>query len=213
MPINSRAKGAKGEIWKDIIGYEGLYQISNLGQVKSIMFRNKMTFFQRDKTLKLYTNKLNGYQYVSLSKNNKKKTFRVHRLVMEAFNPVNKIKGYDKNYTINHKNGIKTDNRLENLEWCTQSENQIHAFKNGLNPLGNIRKKVIRLNDKKIYDGVMECAVDNGAKRASIISRVCNGERSNYKGNKFAYYNDYINNTVPKFKGKYVKNGELIWEK
>ena len=56
------------ECWKDIKGYEGLYQISNLGQVKSIMFRNKMTFFQRDKTLKLYTNKLNGYEYVSLSK-------------------------------------------------------------------------------------------------------------------------------------------------
>ena len=198
------------EIWKDIKNYEGLYQISNLGRIKSLSFRNGMTQKQREKILKLYTNTKNGYQYVSLSKNNKRTSLRVHCLLMEVFNPVEKKRGYDKNYTINHINGIKTDNRLENLEWCSQSKNQIHAFETGLN--GKNTKKVIRLNDNKIYESITDCMKEHNATRSSAITRVCKGERSNYKGNRFAYYDDFKNNTIPKFKGRWIKNGGLIWE-
>lgn len=108
------------EIWKDIVGYEGLYQVSNLGNVKS---------FKKDKNgilLKPGKN-TSGYLYVILYKNINKKCITIHRLVMLAFkkNIFNKLE-------INHINGIKTDNTVENLEWCTCSENIKHAYKIGL---------------------------------------------------------------------------------
>lgn len=190
------------EEWKDVEGYKELYQVSNLGRIKSVSFRNKMVERRkRDRILKLYDNK-NGYQYVSLCKNNIKKSVRVHKLVACAFvpNPENKPQ-------INHINGVKNDNRAENLEWCSQSENQIHAYRLGLQkPQRPVMKKVIRLNDGKIYESVSECARNNDAHRASAITRVCNGDRSNYKGNMFAFYKDYINDAIPKFKGKFRKN-------
>ena len=105
------------EIWKDIPNYEGMYQVSNLGRVKSLK-RGKQHF------LKCWEH-CSGYIHVGLSINFKRKTFKVHRLVMLAFVGESDLQ-------VNHKNGIKADNRLENLEYCTRSENIIHAFKIGL---------------------------------------------------------------------------------
>lgn len=100
------------EIWKDIKEYEGLYQISNLGNVKSLP---KMVGFRKrkEKILKTYYDK-NGYVKVILCKENKTRFLSVHRLMAEAFipNPNNFPQ-------INHKDENKQNNNLENLEWCT----------------------------------------------------------------------------------------------
>lgn len=119
----------EGERWKDIEGYEGYYQISSLGRVKSLS--RSVPHYKKgvqpihEKILKKRIGK-RGY-YVSLLSSKKNKLAKIHRLIAAAFMPNPENKPF-----INHKNGIKTDNRIENLEWCTGSENVQHAFNIGL---------------------------------------------------------------------------------
>lgn len=110
------------EIWKDVPAYEGIYQVSNLGNIRSLKYNNT----QEVKLLKLKL-RYPGYLYVNLSKNNKQKKYNVHRLVASAFipNPNDKKE-------VNHINGKKTDNALINLEWATKKENEYHAMINNL---------------------------------------------------------------------------------
>ena len=102
------------EIWKDVKGYEGLYQVSSLGKIKSLYNKQNM---------KPYIH--NGYSRITLHKNGQCKMNMVHRLVAQAFidNPLNKP-------CVNHIDFNRSNNNVENLEWCTYSENQNHSFKN-----------------------------------------------------------------------------------
>lgn len=117
------------EVWQDVDGYEGLYQVSNLGRVKSLKridtkpykdgFR---THIVNERILKPFATRT-GYLLVKLTKDKKEKSYQVHRLVAIAFipNPENKPQ-------INHKNGKREDNNLLNLEWVTASENARHKI-------------------------------------------------------------------------------------
>ena len=127
------------EIWKDIKGYEGLYQVSNLGRVKSLG-NNKN---RKEKILKACLNN-NGYLQVNLFKNGKRKTEKVHRLVWKAFN--GKI---PKGLQVNRINEIKTDNRLENLNLMTCKENNNWGT-------GNERRAKSQRNDKKRSKSVIQ---------------------------------------------------------
>lgn len=118
------------EIWKHIKGYEGLYLISNLGRVKSLP-REKLTpkgtqCMSKEKFLKTNPSKM-GYPVVMLSLNCDIKLHKLHRLIAIAFIPNIENKPF-----INHKDGNKLNNSLDNLEWCTAKENIQHAFDTGL---------------------------------------------------------------------------------
>lgn len=115
------------EIWKPVKNFENLYHVSNLGRVKSLP-KYSGTCMRKERILKT-SNRLtkDGYARVSLNDNGKRKEYRVCRLVAEHFvdNPLNKP-------TVNHINGIKTDDRAVNLEWATREENMKHAYDNNL---------------------------------------------------------------------------------
>ena len=116
------------EVWKTIKGFEN-YQVSNLGRVKSLKryVNHPVTYKQFVKERILKNGITLGYSNVTLSKDKKKYNFRVHRLVAESFIINTNLKPF-----VNHINGIKNDNRVENLEWHTISENTKHAYDIGL---------------------------------------------------------------------------------
>jgi hypothetical protein len=155
-----------------ITEYEN-YAISNKGNVKNVI---------SGKVLKPIKNS-NGYFQVQLSKNNKKRTVRIHRLVAMMFIPNPETKPY-----VNHKNGIKTDNSVGNLEWSTHSENIRHAFKN---KLIRTEKPVIITNTETgehlVFSSTSECSRFLNSNNGSV-NRVLKGKRNKHKG----YYINYL---------------------
>lgn len=124
----------KNEKWKDIFGYDGMYQVSDLGRVRSKKY---------GKTRVLRPGKLStGYLTVVFCKDGKQKSFFVHRLVAQAFIENDNIF----NTEVNHINEDKTDNRVDNLEWCNRQYN------NTYNDIQNRKKNSVRRKIKYLYD-------------------------------------------------------------
>lgn len=112
------------EIWKDVKGYEGLYQVSNLGRVKSLDRIDRKGRLRKGRILKPSSNG-RGYLNVCLTVDNIPHTIKVHRLVAEAF-----ISNPDNLPQVNHKDEIKTNNHADNLEWCTAEYNSNYGSRN-----------------------------------------------------------------------------------
>lgn len=156
------------EEWKDIEGYEGLYQVSNLGRVRS---------FKQNKSGHLLKYKSNcwGYFQVGLSKNGKQKLFSVHRLVAEAFIP----KVENKNI-VNHIDCDKSNNHANNLEWCTQKENVRHSVKLRHYEHSGAENKPVIMTEKQgafenKFRSICEAARITGIPQQNI-SKCCNGK-------------------------------------
>lgn len=176
------------EIWKDVVGYETLYQVSNLGRVKSLDMklpykRHSKTTFRIRKGKILSTVKMrNGYLRVEMSNNAKHKLNLVHRLVAQAFipNPNN----YEQ---VNHIDGNKENNNVNNLEWCSCKNNMEHAWQNGLYK----GRKVAQYKDGKliaIYDNVVQATRTLGYKNVGQnIVKVALGKRKSAYGYQWKY--------------------------
>lgn len=131
------------EIWRDVVGYEGFYKISNLGKVISV---NRIDVRgQHRKPVEKSQRLNNGYFVTTLHKDKVRKTMKVHRLVAMAFipNPENKPQ-------VNHKDGNKLNNHLDNLEWCTAKENTIHARDNNLLSIVGVNNYQTNLTERDV---------------------------------------------------------------
>lgn len=165
------------EEWKDIKGYEGYYQISSYGHVKNI------------KTGKIINGDINntGYKRVCLYAPVKKRFF-VHRLVALHF-----CDGYQDNLVVNHKDGNKSNNSSENLEWVTRSENDLHAYKLNLRQphTCKFKHRIIAYDLKtgetvQIYNNTDDCCNNLNVARTNVYN-CCNGKQKSCRGYGLKY--------------------------
>lgn len=161
------------EIWKDIKGYEGLYQVSNTGKVISILSRRERKVSVKD----------NGYGYLPLVKYKIHTKFQIHRLVAEHFIPNSENKP-----EVNHKDGNKLNNCADNLEWVTHKENIAHAHREGLMSNEYKRTPVIAVNMKSgliLNFDSQTIASEKMRIRQGDIANVISGNQKTTKGYRF----------------------------
>lgn len=182
------------EIWKQIDGFEN-YEVSNLGNVRNTIFINNICEKKQNKILKQHLQN-SGYLKTTLRKEKKQYNKTIHRLVAKAFipNPNNLPQ-------VNHIDGNKQNNCVDNLEWCTQKENMKHAFKTGLckaQALGkfgskNPKAKKIYMIDKntnkiiKKFDAIIEATHYIGKTKSCHIVSCCKGKIKTAYGYKWKY--------------------------
>jgi len=162
------------EIWKDVAGYEGLYQVSSWGNIKSLD-RKVVRFDGKIKTFKKVERSLGlkSYKTVGLSKEGKRKTHKVHRLVAIAF-----LKNKNGNI-VNHIDFNPSNNRADNLEWCTGNENTDHSFRNG--------RYLDKNNKMRLSDDMQKLTM------ATLLSVGCASSISKKYGFNHAYISKIIN--------------------
>lgn len=178
------------EIWKDIEQYKGLYQISNLGRIKAlskhVAYSNGCVHYYPEKILKEFPH-VEGYALINLTDAHKKQTsFRVHRLVADAFIPNTCNKP-----SINHINSIRNDNSVENIEWCTPKENTEHRMIFGNKYSGLDHKSSKRVSQYSLDGTYIQDFenIDTATKQTGIfnISACCRSIRSVAGGFKWRY--------------------------
>jgi hypothetical protein len=182
----------KMEEWRAVKGFEGWYEISDMGRIRSL---DRVIHHIEDKVYnkskiqinegKILTPQANnrGYYYIMLYRNSKHYKRYIHRLVAEAFLPA-PPKSYR---VVNHISGNHQDNRKENLEWCTQKQNINHAFDNGLvKTRKRVRSINIETNEVKEYDGICIAGRQLGISHTGIVqclkgrAKLCNGCKWEY---------------------------------
>lgn len=209
VPKRHIGKKLYTEIWKDVVGYEGLYQVSNMGRVKSLNYKRT----GKEKILKPHKDK--GYLRVILFKDGQQKLFRVHRLVALHF-----VEGYFEGAEVDHINCVRDDNRANNLRFVTSKENSNNSLSKEHmkgkkhseeskakmseahkgKPLSeeakrkmseSHKKKVYCFETDKTYPSIIECARELRLNKSSI-SNVCNGKQKQTKGYHFYYVENIL---------------------
>ena len=182
------------ELWKDISSYKGLYQVSNMGRVKSLNYRRS----GEEKIMKLHTHR-DGYLTVRLVKNRIVKTYKVHRLVLMSFNPIDNMEKLD----VNHIDENKTNNKLENLNWMNRKENinygsgcERRSYAESI-PLVMLEPSTNKFI--KSFIGATEVKRQLGFSNV-YISNCCNNKylkqgNNVYKGFRWVFLEEYINNS------------------
>lgn len=177
----------KNEIWKDIEGFEGYYQVSNIGRVRSldrVIERKGKPARLKGKILSQVVNC--GYLYVGFRKNGDGKYYHhaVHRLVGKAF-----VSGYKEGYDINHKDNVRSNNNAENLEWCTRSYN-IQYMRDYFPRIDTQKREVIQMdldgNEIAKYEKMNDAAKATGI-NVGNIGNVCQGRSKTAGGYRWRY--------------------------
>lgn len=170
------------EKWKDIKDFEGLYQVSNYGRVKSLKryTNNQYNQYMIDEKILTPTLSKYGYYRVHLCNKNKSRIIHVHRLVAQAF-----LDDYDEKLQVNHKDENKLNNYINNLEMCDSKYNCNYGTRND-----KIRKSIIQLDENnniiKIWESGSKIEAELGIKQSNIVA-VCKGKRKTLRGFKWKY--------------------------
>ena len=174
--LNEEWEDVPEEEWRDVLGFEELYQVSNFGNVRTVKNGEAEMSQQENR---------NGYMTVHLRNKGVERRAMVHRLVAEAFIP-----NPDELRDVNHKNGDKSDNRLENIEWVSHSDNMTHSFRE----LGKNVRHIVQLdldnNFIERWNSIIEASEATGVCRTDI-GECCMGNRKHTKGYKWKYEEDY----------------------